>query len=292
MTLLDRVAGAPISWGVVEPPGWGHQLDPETVLSEMAGLGLRATELGPTGYLGADPEQVRGILGRHGLRLVGGFLPAVLHTSVLDVDGVASAVQMLAAGGGDVVVLAAASADGSYERKVSLDQAEWARLIKHLAQAETIVRDHGMLPVFHPHVGTAIEIAAAVEQLLATTDVSLCLDTGHLMIGGTDSLALVRRSPERVAHVHLKDVRAAVAEKVAAHTLGYADAVREGLYTPLGAGDVDIAAIIAALEGAGYRGWYVLEQDTVVPVPPPPGSGPVENVRRSLDFLRLSLEGV
>jgi inosose dehydratase len=33
--IMDRVAGAPISWGVCEVPGWGHQLSPEQVLPEM-----------------------------------------------------------------------------------------------------------------------------------------------------------------------------------------------------------------------------------------------------------------
>src|SRR3954464_9933085 len=74
-----RLAGAPISWGVCEVPGWGRQLAPERVLAEMAELGLRATELGPTGYLPHDPGAVRDLLGRHDLTLVGGFVPLVLH---------------------------------------------------------------------------------------------------------------------------------------------------------------------------------------------------------------------
>ena len=34
---------------------------------------------------------------------------------------------------------------------------------------------------------------------------------------------------------------------------------------PLGDGDVAVADIVAALEAAGYPGWYVLEQDTALP---------------------------
>src|SRR3954464_12860538 len=74
-----RVAGAPISWGVCEVPGWGRQLPPERVLAEMAGLGLAATELGPLGYLPLDGRALRATLDPHGLRLVGGFVPLVLH---------------------------------------------------------------------------------------------------------------------------------------------------------------------------------------------------------------------
>src|SRR5688500_20148811 len=74
-----RLAGAPISWGVCEVPGWGRQLPPERVLAEMAGLGLTATELGPLGYLPLEPDALRARLDAHGLALVGGFVPLVLH---------------------------------------------------------------------------------------------------------------------------------------------------------------------------------------------------------------------
>ena len=77
--LLDRLAAGPISWGVCEVPGWGLQLPPDRVLSEMRSLGILATEAGPDGYLGRDPALVRALLDRHGLELVGGFLPVVLH---------------------------------------------------------------------------------------------------------------------------------------------------------------------------------------------------------------------
>ncbi|MDP4971938.1 MAG: inosose dehydratase, partial [Pontimonas sp.] len=46
-----RIAGAPISWGVCEVPGWGHQMGPDRVLTEMSALGLEAMEFGPLGFL-------------------------------------------------------------------------------------------------------------------------------------------------------------------------------------------------------------------------------------------------
>ena len=55
-----RIAGAPISWGVCEVPNWGYQLAPSRVLDEMRDVGLAATELGPEGFLPADPDQTFG----------------------------------------------------------------------------------------------------------------------------------------------------------------------------------------------------------------------------------------
>jgi inosose dehydratase len=76
--IADRLAGAPISWGVCEVPGWGATLPPVRVLREMRELGLRATELGPVGYLGREASEVRGLLESFDLEAVGGFVPLVL----------------------------------------------------------------------------------------------------------------------------------------------------------------------------------------------------------------------
>ena len=285
MMLDERVAAAPISWGVCEAPDWGHELPAERVLSEMRSLGLRATELGPTGYLGADPGQVRTLLDRHELSLVGGFLPVVLHTDATDFAEAGAAIRTLAEAGAEVVVLAARSVDGSYDRRVPLDDAEWRILLGNLKRVRDLVGEHGLRATLHPHVGTAIEDRAAVHRLLESSDIPLCLDTGHLVIGGTDPLELLRSAAGRVEHVHLKDVRLPVAATVTAGDTSYIGAVRQGLYAPLGDGDLDIAGIVAALERAGYSGWYVLEQDSALYDAPPPGTGPIDDVRRSLDFL-------
>jgi inosose dehydratase len=280
---LARVAGAPISWGVCEAPDWGHEIAADRVLSEMRELGLSATELGPTGYLGDDPDQVHERLAQYAMRVIGGFLPVPMHVEGIELDEAERSIRTLAAAGSDVVVLAARSIDGSYDRKVDLDNAEWTTLLDNLKRLQDLVRDSGMTPTLHPHVGTAIEDRAAVLRLLESSDIALCLDTGHLVIGGTDPLELVRAAAERIAHVHLKDVRLSVASTV--RDTSYIDAVRRGLYAPLGDGDLDIAGMVGALESAGYNGWYVLEQDAALRGEPAPGAGPVRDVARSIAFL-------
>jgi inosose dehydratase len=286
LTIRDRIAGAPISWGVCEAPGWGHEISADRVLAEMAALGLRTTELGPTGYLGATPSEVRSRLDEHGLRLIGGFLPVPLQLDpALDLSEAEQAIATLAAAGAELVVLAARSSDGSYDRKVALAEHDWPVLLATLARLRKLVADYGMATALHPHVGTAIEGRESVLRLLESSDVQLCLDTGHLMIGGMQPSELLRGFADRVSHVHLKDVRAEVAETVAAGDRSYLDAVRAGLYTPLGDGDLDIAGIVTELEAAGYQGWYVLEQDSALSGEPAPGNGPIHQVRRSIDFL-------
>jgi inosose dehydratase len=256
------------------------------VLAEMRDLGIRSTELGPTGYLGATPEDVRGLLAEYDLRLVGGFLPVTMHVdAALDLSEAEQAIATLAAAGSEVVVLAAQSADGSYDRKVPLSDDEWPILLSNLARLQDLVAGFEMTSTLHPHVGTAIESRDSVLRLLDSSDIKLCLDTGHLLIGGMQPIELLDQAADRVAHVHLKDVRTAVAETVSAGDTSYLDAVRAGLYAPLGDGDLDIAAIVSALEGSRYSGWYVLEQDCALHDEPRPDQGPALDVRRSMDFL-------
>lgn len=281
----ERVGGAPISWGVCEAPGWGIELPPERVLAEMSALGLRATELGPTGYLSKDPAAVRATLDGHGLRLIGGFLPVPMHACTdADLAEAAAAMDTLAAGGAEVVVLAARSGDGSYDHKVHLDDGEWRRLFATLDVLQEMAGDRGLRPSLHPHVGTAVESRDSVLRLLDGSDVPICLDTGHLLIGGMQPAELLGLAAARITHVHLKDVDMAIAATVQNGERSYLDGVRAGLYTPLGAGDVDISGIVGALQASGYAGWYVLEQDCALSGPPG-GEGPVADVRRSLAFL-------
>jgi inosose dehydratase len=281
-----RVAGAPISWGVVEAPAWGHQMEPERVLGEMRDLGLTATELGPQGFLPADPEGRAELLRAYGLAAVGCFLPVVLHERGTDVmEAVAPELDALAATGADSLVLAADSGLDGYDERVELDEAGWRTLFENLIRIEDAAGERGIAATLHPHVGTLVERAAEVDRVLDGSAIPLCLDTGHLMIGGTDPARLAAEATGRVAHCHLKDVDRAVAARVADGELAYAEAVRHGLYRPLGRGDVDLAAVVGALEAGGYDGWYVMEQDTVIDAEPPAGAGPAADVAASLAFL-------
>jgi inosose dehydratase len=278
-----RLAGAPISWGVCEVPGWGLQLPPERVLREMAELGLTATELGPLGWLPLDGGALRSALDRYGLQLVGGFVPVVVHGAALDTDGARRAAEQLAQGGGEMFV-AALVMDDAWSAPVPLDDEGWRRAGEHLRTLAELASEQGLTLVLHPHVGTLAETKADIEKALAHTDVPWCLDTGHLLIGGVDPVAFVREHGARIAHVHLKDVDAALAERVRNRELTLVAATQLGLFRPLGHGDARVADVIAALDG--YDRWLVLEQDLAITGPEPPvDGGPALDVKRSIEFL-------
>ncbi|MEV6982887.1 TIM barrel protein [Sphaerisporangium sp. NPDC051017] len=281
-----KIAAAPISWGVCEVPGWGYQLDRERVLGEMRALGLTATELGPDGFLPPSPEHRRTLLDSYGLRGIGGFVPVVLHDPGHDpVPEARATLRAFAEGDVETVVLAAATGADGYDARPVLDDEGWKTLLGNLGRLLAEAADFGRAITLHPHVGTMIETREEVDRVLDGSDMPLCLDTGHLLIGGTDPLDLVSRAAARVAHVHLKDVDATLAAQVRAGKLTYTEAVRAGMYRPLGRGDVDVAGIVSTLTAAGYDGWYVMEQDLILDAEPPAGEGPEAEVRASLAYL-------
>lgn len=282
----SRIAGAPVSWGLCEVPGWGHQLRAERVLKEMSEVGLTATEFGPPHFLPQDRSLAKDLLAEHGLAAVGGFAPIVLHEP--DHDPVPEFEAFLAgcgAASADTMVIAAATGVDGYDNRPELTATGWQTLVNNLAVAHELATSTGVRAVLHPHIGTMIETPDEVHRLLDLSTIPLCLDTGHLLVAGGDPVELARQAGDRVAHAHLKDVELSLAHRVRAGEILYSSAVRDGMYRPLGHGDIDLAVLISHLTNRGYAGWYVLEQDLMLDGEPA-GEGPVADVRASLDYLR------
>jgi inosose dehydratase len=258
------------------------------VLAEMHELGLRATEAGPEGYLGTDPQRVREQLERYELELVGGFLPVVLHDpGRLDVslERMRATTELFAELGGSVVC-SAAVVDDAWSPRIELSAREWRHLLDALARLDELAAAHGVLHVLHPHWGTLVERDEDVQQVLDGSAVQICLDTGHLTLGGSNPLALCHDAVERIGHVHLKDVDERVAARLRAGAIDLVPAVQAGLYRPLGRGGAPVREVLLALQEAAYEGWYVLEQDTAIASPE---AQPAGDVRRSIEFLESVL---
>ena len=285
--LAERIAAAPASWGICELPGWGYQIPVEQVLDDMRTLGLKHTELGPDGFIPGAPEQQAGLLGRYGLTALGAFVPVVLYDRANSPDptirAVLDAFEVL---GAEMMVISADSGGTTYDNRPELDDDQWRTLIENLERAVDMAAERGVKACVHPHMGTMIQTPDEVQRVLASCEVPICLDTGHLTVGGTDPVALAKQAPERVAHVHFKDVDAELVAAVQSGQHDYTDAVRLGMYKPLGQGAVDLAEIVRTLEGAGYNGWYVPETDRVLAGEPSAENEPLEDMRTSVEFLR------
>ena len=291
-----RVATAPVSWGIMEVEGWARQKSYGEVLDEMVQAGYTGTELGPYGFLPTDPQPLKAELKKRNLPLLGAFVPLPLAHAEQHDTALQSAMEvarLLSQAGAPFLVLADAmdparmAVAGSVdEQRDGMSAAAWDGAARLLARIARAARELGLTCVFHHHAGTFIETPAEVDRLLSMTDpelLGLCLDTGHYFYGGGDPVNCARVHGARIRHLHLKDVSPSVLETVRRKRVAYLDAIRMGVFCELGAGVVNLTAVIQQLNAAGFDGWAVFEQDVD---PTQPGCNPLESAARSRKYLR------
>lgn len=270
-------ASAPVTWGVWEKTtGRDDLIAPDDLLQAVAGLGFTGIELGPPGYFGADGAAVKESLDRYGLALVGGFAPLRFEDEAGYAEDVAAWLDPIidaldATGGRGPVVLAGAetperlAAAGRPDAlaAAALPPDVFARAMERVNDAAERCRARGLDPVFHHHTATPIETPDEIAALIESTDVGICFDTGHALVGGGDPVEVARLCGARIAHLHLKDVDGALLERVRAGEIGLDQAWGDGVFCPFGEGVVDLDAVLALPDLERFDGWAVLEQDRV-----------------------------
>jgi inosose dehydratase len=216
-------------------------------------------------------RELRPILERHGLRFVSGWYSG--HLLERDVAAETAAVEdhlaLLADMGCAVMVFAEGTGSSHGERAVPASRrrqasdAEWPAYGARLTQLAEHMARRGVRMAFHHHMGTAVQTAAEIDRLMASTGeaVGLLLDTGHAVYAGADPLALAQRHARRIVHVHCKDVRRAVLDRALAADASFLDAVLDGVFTVPGDGCIAYAPILRTLAASGYAGWLVVEAE-------------------------------
>ncbi|HVM30889.1 MAG TPA: TIM barrel protein [Candidatus Limnocylindrales bacterium] len=275
-----HLANAPVSYGVFEMTvGSERFLAPaERVLDEVAAAGYAGIDLGPLGYLGEGDALGERLAGRS-LALSGAYIELPFHDpSALDEAMPALErtldVLDLAAGGGNPPPPPTLAAAGSPEHRarpgqaehdptIGLDEAGWAELARGLQRVVDRCRSRGHEPAFHHHAATYVEASREVDRLLGMTDVSLCLDTGHLLVGGGDPVAALERWAGRIRHVHLKDADMGLLGQIVDEGASADEIWSRGVFRPLGHGALDVATFLRGLQAMGYDGWIVVEQDVL-----------------------------
>lgn len=257
------IGNAPCSWGIAYPTG--NSVTWQQYLDQVAASGYRGTELGPFGFLPKNPALLRDELAKRGLTLIGAThvhtfgatdSRSELLTTLRELAGL-----LRELGAGHLVIM---DESNWYppEAEGGLDAAGWANLTSLVREAQAVIEgEFGLKASFHPHVGTAVELEAQIDRLLAETEIDLCFDTGHHAFWGQDPLSYMQKVWGRIAYMHLKNVDAAVRQRVLDRRLSVADSYAAGVMAPLPDGVVDIRAIMRFLEQQHYDGPVVVEQD-------------------------------
>lgn len=273
------IANAPVSYGAFELT---VGIDPNVpdglhVLDEVASAGYAGIDLGPVGYLGARRELGERLAARN-LGLAGAYLelPFADHRA-LDValPVLADLLDTLEAAGpylrgpaprptlADSGSEARRNQPGQAVRNrgLGLDADGWSRFGVGLERAVARCRERGYEPTFHHETGTYIEAPWEIERVLELSDIGLCLDTGHLLLGGGDPVRALSDWGSRINQVHLKDARRSVMAAIAADGAPTAEIWTREAFAPLGGGDLDVDGVLDGLRAMGYGGWLVVEQD-------------------------------
>jgi inosose dehydratase len=269
---------APDSWGVWFPRD-DHQVGWQQYLDEVAAAGYVYTELGPQGFLPQDPSQLRDELAQRGLTVCGGTVFAGLHRGKEALDKAKEdfgrEARLLSEVGAKYLVhLPDQYTDmhtGEATEAGDIDPEHWSNLVGGTNElARYLLEEFGVLLVFHPHADTHVDTQNRIERFLEDTDpelVNLCLDTGHVSYCDGDNVAIIRRFPERITYVHLKQVSPEVRERVRREKLSLAEAVPLGVMCEPPFGEPDMPELLAALADLDRDIYTVIEQD-LYPVEP------------------------
>lgn len=230
-------------------------------------------DIAATGYQGIElfdgnlmqyedcPDAFRQLLSDNGQVLVGVYCGAnfiyrdILEDELYKID---KAAKLAAALGAVHLVLG-----GGAIRSGGVRESDYQALADGLAEASAIAVKYGLIPSYHPHLGTIVQAPEQLDKLMAMTDIGLCPDTAHIEAGGGDPVEVIRKYADRIPYVHLKDYR-------------------DGAFLPLGEGGQRFAEMVAILEENGYDGWITVELDS--------HDNPAEGAAISMRHLQDSLK--
>jgi inosose dehydratase len=289
------VANAPVSYGAFELTVGIDPAAPDslTVLDMIAEAGYQGIDAGPIGFLGRGEELTERLAARK-LAVCGGYIELPFHEpqrmepalaeldALFDVFDSALPVNRSLGLPAPKPTLAAAGTERKHalpgqavrDPGIGLDTEEWKRLADSLEGTVARCRDRGYEPTLHNETGTSVEAPWEIEKAMELTTIDLCLDTGHLLLGGGDPVESLRAWHSRVNHLHAKSARLDVMNRIVADGGSTEEIWRREAFCPLGDGDLDGDGLLALVRQLGWSGWIVVEQDTL------PGPGKLERAHR------------
>jgi inosose dehydratase len=211
---------------------------------DLSAAGYEGVEVfdGNLAALADRPEVLTDALGEAGVELVSVYTGAnFVYRDALgdELHRVTEACRLAARFGASRLVVG-----GGARRAAGTTEEDYDLLGSGLDAVVDLAAEHGLEASYHPHLGTMVESPAELDRLMPRTRIGFCPDTAHLAAGGGDPAALIRRYPDRLRHVHLKDIALATQQ-----------------FLPLGQGDLDFADVLRAVGEADYDSWLVVELD-------------------------------
>lgn len=269
--LTFKIGAHPINWVGEDVREHGADTTYETILDDIQRLGLKGTEMGRK--YPQDTTLLKHELSSRGIQLVSQWKSVLFSDPAYREQELASYrqhVEFLSGMGSKVISTAEVGGSLHFDPRrtpnekevLRLDEAGWQSLAEGLNAAGRIAQEYGLKLTYHHHGGTVVESPEEIDRLMELTDPSLVYllyDTGHAYYGGAQPLAVLRKHYDRIAYIHLKDVRQAVLNEARDAAADFITCIRKGVFTVPGDGCIDFTPIIEELQARGYSGWAMLE---------------------------------
>ena len=282
---------APIAWTNDDMPDLGSENTFEQCVSEMALAGFEGCEVG--NKYPKDTAVLKKALDMRGLQIANQWFSSFVLTEPMEKvekDFIAQCEFLKAMGAKRIGASEQSfSIQGQmntpvFDAKYVMNDAEWDKFAKGMNRLGDIANSMGIRLVYHHHMGTVVQTAEEIDRMMDMTDpdkFALLYDTGHLAYCGQDYLAVLKKYAKRIAHVHLKDIRPEVVEKVKKEKLSFLQGVREGAFTVPGDGCIDFAPLFDELDKSGYEGWMIVEAEQ-----DPAKANPLEYALKAREYIR------
>lgn len=234
--------------------------DDEEAIKKITEVGFEYIEIfdGNLSRYEDNPEKFTEILNKYNAKLLGVYIGAgyiygdALEDELYRIDKVSALAKKL---GAKHIVLG-----GGAARASGIKDSDYELLAKGVDRANEIVKKHGLIASYHPHLGCMVEKPDQINKLFALSDIAFCPDIAHLEAGGGDSLEIIKKYYDRIKYVHLKDLK-------------------NGQFVPLGKGDINLSNIINYFKQNNYNGDWLVEIDGY-------SGDPYEACKISFEFLQ------
>ncbi|WTO35364.1 myo-inosose-2 dehydratase [Streptomyces achromogenes] len=244
----------------------------EQCVSEMALAGFQGCSIGHK--YPADPAVLKKALDLRGLKVSEPWVSTYFTIGEKDrtIENFKRQLEFLEKVGGRDIVVAEFGLSSHlqpipvFKQRPEFTDKEWDLLTGGLNEIGRLAADKNMRLCYHHHMGTGVQTAEDIDRLMAHTDpdrVHLLFDTGHLQFAGDDPLKTAEKHKQRIKHVHLKNVRQSVADKVRSDHLSFQEGILQGVFTVPGdpEGAIDFEPVLSTLGEAGFEGWLVVEAE-------------------------------
>ncbi|MEL7300346.1 MAG: myo-inosose-2 dehydratase [Pseudomonadota bacterium] len=266
---MVKIGISPICWQNDDLPDLTAEFTMEQALREAREIGYTGVERGQR--MPGDTDGLRAYLDAADIALCGGWCSGNLLVNDVqsEITAIAGQVKQFVALGAPCIVYAECSntvqgqAGTPVNARPKLDRDALRAYGAKLTEVAKWSADQGMPLAYHHHMGTIVESEADVDALMEGSGeaLELTFDTGHLLFGGGDVMATMKRWAHRIRHVHFKDIRPDVVADVRAADRSFLDAVVAGAFTVPGDGCIDFQAVAHQLRAMDYDGWIVVEAE-------------------------------